>query len=159
MALNSISIRKALKNVASENYDKTNIFYYFLLFFVTALLSLFIPEKPKAEELPVIGLLMLCSFIISLMLNGICTIASHNAIHRKKGVFPNPVKNIGRIFLTSLSCILGNLFWIVVMFLITALVMVPLMFVDKIAAIIVSAIPLLCLATLFIGAYFNFFIS
>ena len=159
MSLSSISIRKAFKNVASENYDKTNIFYYFLLFFVVGLISLFTPDKPNTENLPLYGVLMLCSFIFSIIINGICTIASNNAIHRKRGVFPNPFQEIGKIVITSLSCILGNIFWSVVMLLITALVMVPIMFVDKIAAIIVSAIPLLCLATLFIGAYFNFLIS
>jgi hypothetical protein len=45
------------------------------------------------------------------------------------------------------------------MLVITALVMIPILFVNKIAAVIVAAIPLLCLATLFIGAYFNFLIS
>lgn len=159
MALSSISIRKALKSVASENYDKTNIFYFFILSFIAGLISAFSPQKPKTEDLPLFGLCLLLTIIFSLVVNGIYTLASNNAINRKKGVFPNPLKDFAKIIITSLCMIVGNIFWSIVMLVVTAAFMIPIMFVNKIAAIIVSAIPLLCLATLFIGAYFNFVTS
>lgn len=159
MALSSISIRKALKSVASENYDKTNIFYFFILSFIAGLISAFSPQKPKAEELPFSGMCLLCTIVISLVVIGIYTVASNNAINRKKGVFPNPVKDFGKIIVASLCMIVGNIFWSVVMLVVTAAFMIPIMFVNKIAAVLISVIPLLCLATLFIGAYFNFITS
>ena len=159
MALSSISIRKALKNVASENYDKTNIFYFFILSFLTGLISSFSPQKPKTEELPIFLLCLILTIFFSLLINGIYTVASNNSINRKKGVFPNPIKNFGKIITTSLSMVLGNIFWTIVMFSVTAVVMISIMSISKVAAILVAAIPLLCLATLFIGAYFNFITS
>ena len=159
MALSSISIRKSLRNVSSDLYDKTNIFYYLLISAVVSILSTFIPEKPTVDNVSNVMVVVLLVVILSFLLNGIYTLAINQAIHSKNGVFPNPIKDISKIVIASIYTFLGNFVWVFVMMFVTSAVMVPMLFVNKIAAILVSAIPLFFIATIFIGAYFNFYNS
>ena len=154
-----VSIKQAMKNVSSEGYDKTNIFYYILISSLVCILSSFVPEKPTMEQLPLVLIAAIVIFCFSFLMNGIYTLATHNAICGNLGVFPNPIKDLSKILMSSLFAFVGNLVWIIAMVAVTLLFMVPLMFVNKIAAVLVSAIPLLFVATIFIGAYFNFYHS
>lgn len=149
-----ISIRRALKTVASDNYDKKNIFFYFILVLIPSIFAFSAEEKSNIN--PMISLL---SVLIMLFGNAVYTVAQNNAVHKRKGVFPDILKNITSVFRTAVALFVGNAFWIVLMLIVTAIFMLPLLGVNIAVAIIVSIIPLLILATFYIGAYFNFFIT
>lgn len=149
-----ISIRRAMKVVASDNYDKKNIFFYFLFVLVASIFS-FLSEDKKHPNI-IYSLLFIC---ISFFSNAIYTVATSNAIHKRKGVFPAILKNFLLIFGTGVALSLGSVFWIIIMMIVTAVFVFLLISVNPVVAIIVSAIPLLILATFFVGACFNFIVS
>lgn len=149
-----ISIRGALKTVASDNYDKKNIFFYFIFVLFGSILSFSYEEKANINPL-----ISLFAVLVMLLCNAVYTVAQNNAVHKRKGVFPSILKNVNSIFRTAVALFLGNTFWIILMLLVTAIFMLPLIGVNIAVAIIVSIIPLLILATFYIGAYFNFIIT
>lgn len=149
-----VSIRRALKMVASDNYNKKNIFSYFILVLIGSILSF--SGEEKANINPVISFF---AALVMLLGNAVYTVASNNAVHKSKGVFPDILKNINSVFRTAVALFLGNAFWIILMLIVTAVFMLPLIGVNIAVAIIVSIIPLLILATFYIGAYFNFIIT
>ena len=60
----TISLRTMLKNVASENYDKTNIFLYILIVFLTGVLSgIFVKPTDNPYQMMMSFLVFLIPFL------------------------------------------------------------------------------------------------
>ena len=131
-----VSISKALKNVASEKYDKKNIFLFFVIFFISSITILFLPEEFRNQQLlktmspeQVLALytsqrtitVFIFALIIGLITNGTYLVATNNAIHNKEGVFPNPIKEVGNLMLKSLLYTIGSS---TVVFLITIIALI-----------------------------------
>ena len=120
-----VSIREALKNVASEKYDKKNIFLFFVLLFVSGVIAIFLPEELQNQEVmnkmrpeefwplvfsaKVVSILIISS-LLGLLTAGCIVVATNNAIKCKQGVFPHPFKEVGNLmakgFLYYLGCVI-----------------------------------------------------
>lgn len=150
-----ISIHRAMKVVASDNYDKKNIFLYFLVILVTTILSFSIQDKEHPN--------LICSvllLLISIFSNAIYIVATHNAIHKRKGVFPDILKNFSSICKTGVALSSGSIFWTFSMIIIAGILFFVLHAgINPVVAAVIATILLLILATFCIGACFNFFIS
>lgn len=153
----TISLKTMLKNVASENYDKTNIFLYILIAFLTAVLSgIIIKPTDSPYQMMVSFLVFLIPLmIITIWTSGIIAVASHNAIKRKKGVYPQPFKEIGRLFLQGIIFNVGLSINTTIITLVTAIIMIPLIFIKEWLSIL-AAIPCLFLTFILLGLHFNY---
>lgn len=153
----STSIKKTLKIVASDNYDKTNIFYFFILIFIGGMLG-GLPNLVGSEKsTSLIPLIYLLYFVFSFLIQGIVIIATNNAIYRRKGVFPNPIEYIGKAFKYSFFTFIGYFVNTFMITLICGLIMGLLMQVNTMAAIFVTIPVCLFFTAFLIGAQFNFF--
>ena len=153
----SISIKRMLKIVASENYDKTNIFYYILIGTVSTIIYGFF-MKPSEDILQMVmsaGIGIILLMVASIWTAGIIVKASHNAIKRKKGVFPNPFKEIGSLFLNGLIFNVGISINTTIITLITAIIMIPLIFINPWLSLI-AVIPCLYMTFILLGLHFNY---
>lgn len=120
-----VSIREALKNVASEKYDKKNIFLFFVLLFVSGVIAIFLPEELQNQEVmnkmrpeefwPLVFSakvvpVWVISSLLGLLSAGCLVVATNNAIKCKQCVFPHPFKEAGNLlakgFLYYLGCII-----------------------------------------------------
>ncbi len=153
----AVSIRAALKNVASDNYDKKNIFIYLLLVFIGGLCGGFAPDGKETFK-PEFLLLRVIYFILTLIVAGISTIATNNAIKKRKGVFPNPAQNFSKIVSVAFQYMAGAF---ITLFLPTAFCSVLL----AIAIVInpwtgLFVIPIMFFVLYYwLGLYFNYLIS
>ena len=102
----TISIRTAFSNVASENYDKTNLFFYIILSVLTGICGMFFSDKGSGLTFPVLVIYLFFIFIM----NGIYIMALNNAIHEKNSVIPNLFSDFKEItvngFLNTSGCFL-----------------------------------------------------
>ena len=117
-----VSIRQALKNVASEKYNKKNIFLFFVLLFISGVISIFLPEELQNQEImnkmrpeefwtlvfsaKVVPILIISS-LLGLLSAGCVLVATNNAINCKQGVFPHPFKEAGNLFAKGFLYYLG----------------------------------------------------
>ncbi len=160
MSIDRVSVKKAIKNVASPFYDKKNIFYYFVLIFLSSIIGLFTPEKPQGQEVILSGILLVLACFLSFFINGFYTLALNNSIHKREGVFTNPISSLPQIISVALSALLGNIIWMIVMFVVTAAFMIPLLIYKQyVLAFVIPTIPLLFFVTLYLGAFFNFSVT
>ena len=119
-----ISIQQALKNVASDKYDKQNIFLLFCCIFIfNIIMHLPIQEITSillSNSMTLEAFLSLCSdskfttlmfvgTIIGSFLNGIYIVATNNAINNNKGIFPHPFKEFIKIIISSVKFFFGAL--------------------------------------------------
>ena len=160
MSIDRVSVKKAIKNVASPFYDKKNIFYYFVLIFLSSIIGLFAPEKPQGQDVILFGILLMLACCLSFFINGFYTLALNNSIHRREGVFTNPISSLSQILLVALFSLLGSVIWMIVMFVVTSVFMIPLLIYKQyVLAFVIPTIPLLFLVTLYLGAFFNFSVT
>ena len=118
-----VSIRQALKNVASDKYDKKNIFLYFIVLLIANIIGFFAPEELSNSELlktmsiqellalissPNVIAIVLASVFFAILCNGCILVATHNAINEKEGIFPNIFNEMGNLILKSILYIIGS---------------------------------------------------
>lgn len=118
-----VSIRQALENVASEKYDKKNIFLYFIVLLLANVISLFLPEELSNSEVlktmsipeilaiitePHVIAIIISSIFLAIVCNGCLIVSTHNAINGKEGVFPNIFKDMLNLILKSILYIIGS---------------------------------------------------
>ena len=110
----SIGILKAINTIFSEKYNKKNLALYILLFSIISIIiliiTMFIPET-KIDNFYFDILFSLITMILllfpGLLTTGFIAISTNNAIKLKKGVFPNPIKNLKRIFTIGFKYLAG----------------------------------------------------
>lgn len=140
-----VSISQALKNVASEKYNKQNIFLFFLVILAASITSLFIPTELQNPELmkqlipneiialltspktiiPAIVCVILCLFEL-----GYTLISVNNAIYEKEEICLNPFTNFGKMLAKGFVCSVGSA---IVYILICILAIIPTMLLVKIS--------------------------
>ena len=150
----TISIRTAFSNVASENYDKTNLFFYIILSVLTGICGMFFSDKGSGLTFPVLVIYLFFIFIM----NGIYIMALNNAIHEKNSVIPNLFSDFKEItvngFLNTSGCFL-------ISSILTFVLAVPFFILLKINPFLgLIIIPFVfILGVYFMGFYFNYAIS
>lgn len=154
----AISIRSALKNVASENYNKANIFVYFVLLFIASLCGIFFPQTAEELTSPNSIFAILIYLILIFPITGITITATNNAIRNVKGIFPDITKNFTSILLTGIQYFIGATVSASVMFIICAVIMTCLMAFNPLAGLLILPIALF-FGFLYFGLYFNYIIS
>lgn len=100
-------VKATLRNVFSKNYNKKNILLYYSIFIIAYIVLLILSLKTLQESIfaqVLSGLVLVFTMIFSM---GIYGVAIHNAILKRKGVFPDPYKNIGKAITISLSTLIG----------------------------------------------------
>lgn len=112
-----VSISQALTNVASEKYNKQNIFLFFIIILISGIISLFIPAEIQNPDLmkqlipnEIIALLtapktiitLVLSFIFGMFIIGYNITTINNSIHDREEICPNPFKSFGEILLNGL---------------------------------------------------------
>ena len=168
-----VSIKKALKDVASDKYDKQNIFLYLSTLFIAGILVFFLPEELRNQSMTntmkpedILGLyasaqvisIFIISMFIGLISNGIFCVANNNAIHNKHGVFPNPLKEIGKILTTGLKYFLGSFLVILLIYIVAIVISLVLIKINPLLLILI--IPLvLVLVHIWLCVNFRFYIT
>ena len=114
----AISLRSILKNVASENYDKGNIAVFLLLNAIYGGL-MFSMMANMGNKQTLTALYAIVMLLILVTISGSIGVATHNAINRKKGGFPNVIKDFGLIISTISKTALGGLGVGIILFLIS----------------------------------------
>lgn len=154
----AISIRDAVKNVASVQYDKTNIFYFIILSVILTLLCSFIPEDQNVLFQLNNVILITSYLIIAFFLNGIYITSLNNAINNKEGIISNIINDIKEITSTALKATIGGG---IIMLLMTILICIPFAIFTYINPFLgLFVIPLIFfLGILYIGLFLNFSIS
>ena len=109
----SVKLSSVLKNVASENYDKGNVLTYIILCCITNCIGQSL-NFFKTSNKSLIFIFSIIAIICSIIIVGTSILATNNAIHRKKGVFPNPFKEIGRTILVAIEAgFCSSIFWLI----------------------------------------------
>lgn len=170
--LKPISIRRTLSVVASDSYDKKNIFLFVLLtLFISIFGILFQVYTQKVQDvfksgmdkipdvLPFLLLLLIVGLFFSFWNTGVMLFATNNAIHKDKNVFPNPFKSVVEYLFKGITFSFGFLVNLIIIFILTGLVMTPLIAINPVVAVVVSAIPCLFLTAILLGLHFNYLIS
>lgn len=113
----TISIRQAFSNVASDKYDKGNMFIFFLILLISFIINIIFynpSDVPKLDAKTII--VSLLTFIFCFLCFGIYWVAINNAIKKKNKIFPNlfsDFKYITIVCFRSLllipSCIIAGL--------------------------------------------------
>ncbi|MBQ4122804.1 hypothetical protein IJD44_03655 [bacterium] len=164
----TISIRKAFDNITSDKYDKKNILCCFVLLLISFLCEAFMnalkPGNPKTvstELSTILFYLFLIPIIINFLISGIFLVATNNAIHKKLGVFPNPVLKISKIVFTSFKYIAGGILTFIVLMLPLLFVSIPIcLFPNNVVIMVIFSILgfayMIFSAVMGFGLYFNF---
>lgn len=108
-----ISIRNAIKNILSEKYNKNNLFLYFVLLFISSLISCYI-QFNKGLDISITALLFGMSIIFLIITSGYYCVGVNEAIHKDKDIMPDLFKNIAKIAKTGISYYLSMLLVIIV---------------------------------------------
>ncbi len=153
----AVSIRMALKNVASENYDKKNIFIYLAILFISGLCVGFIPDEKNSFKVEYL-VLYLVYFILLFIAMGINIIATNNAIRKRKGVFPNPVENIGKVLSTSFQYMGGSFITLILPCIVCSVLLSVAIVINPWAGLLVIPIMLFVLY-FWLGLYFNYLVT
>ena len=162
----TISIRKAFDNITSDKYDKKNILCCFVLLLISFLCQAFMnalkPGNPKTvstELSTILFYLFLISIIINFLTSGIFFVATNNAIHKKLGVFPNPVLKIRKIVFTSFKYFAGAILTSIVLMLLFLSIPIDLFPNNVVIMVIFSILSfayMIFSAVMVFGLYFNF---
>lgn len=102
----SISVQQCFVNVASDKYNKENLFAYFLISLVNMVcpIILFTLEPSQLQ----IGIFVLIILVLSSIFSlGIYYVALHNAINFRKEIFPNPMQDAMKILVIFFK----TMFW------------------------------------------------
>lgn len=150
-----ISIKKALKNVASENYDKTNILFYFVLLFISGLLGSVMEYCKNSKSFGLFGIVFIFIVLITILSVGVVTLATNNAFKRKKGVFPSLTNDFSKVLKNGFLYCTGSSLTVMVMIIPITILMAVLMFINPLLGLL-TIIPSFYLAYIFFGLYFNF---
>lgn len=140
-----VSISQALKNVASEKYNKQNIFLFFILILITGLIYFLLPVKLQDPELmkqlipnevidlltsPKTLIIAIANFILSLLILGFTITATNNAVNEREEICLNPFTNFGKMLAKGFVCSVGSA---IVYILICILAIIPTMLLVKIS--------------------------
>ncbi len=154
----SISIRTALKNVASEQYNKTNLFFYIVLIFLCGLCGLFVPDGNVKTINSTMAAGILFYLIICFIMGGMYVVSVNNAILNKDGIIPNLFSEIKEIISKGLLYFIGCCVVMTIMMLIILVPFIILLVIQPLLGLIV--IPLIfILGIYYLGFYFNFLSS
>ncbi len=151
----SISIRTAVKNVASEAYNKTNLFYYVLLIFISGICCIFLPSDKSISINKISIIAIIIYFLTCFLCSGLFTLSVNNSINNKEGIIPNLFADIKQIlqkgFYTFAGCFIISF---IMTLLITILFFLLIMIQPLLGLIIIPFVFILGLY--FFGLYFNF---
>ena len=150
----SISIPNAINTILSENYNKKYIGIFGLFLLIFPILTYIMGISTDTTNIPMILLIQPFILFISLYIAGTITLANHNAICRKKGVFPD-FSHIVEILLCGVKFILGHLILLVVAVLALAGPMLTL----GTSGLILSTCVGIILFLVYIGLSLNFYYS
>ena len=162
-----ISIKKTAKIVASNNYDKKNIFIYFALNLVLAIILSFtmptdiMTPQDMMKNLDKLIISVIISIIGGLWVSGVGLVSYNNAIRRQKGVIPNSFTDIGRYYITALAYGFGLWINLILITAITFVLAYPIAQLTNSPTITFWAllIPCLFLVSILFGTIFNFYTS
>ncbi len=154
----SISIRAAFKNVASENYNKTNLFYYIILIILCGICGLFVPEENAKTFNYATASAFLFYLIICFVMSGIYIVSINNAIYNKDGIIPNLFSDILKIIAKGFANLVGCFTVSLIMMIIIAVPFVILLAIMPLLGLLVIPV-IFILGVYFLGLYFNFVIS
>ena len=151
----SISIRAAVKNIASESYNKKNLFYFIVLIFISGICGTFFPSE-NIQEINSTGIFALTVYLLLCFLSGGIYISSaNNAIFNKQGIIPNLFTDIKQIIVNAISYFAGCF---AIFFIMSLLIFIPFFILVMIQPLLgLLIIPLVFLFGLyFLGFYFNY---
>ena len=151
----SISIRAAVKNVASESYNKKNLFYFIILIFISGICGIFFPTGniSQINNINIIAIIIYC--LACFLSGGLFVLSINNAINNKIGIIPNLFAEIKQIsekgFYNFAGCF-------IISFIMTLLITIPfflLIMIQPLLGLII--IPFVFIFGLyFLVLYFNF---
>lgn len=150
----SISIRKAFRSVASDNYNKTNLSLYLVLLFVIGILASFFAKDGKNLSAEMI-ILLLVYFFACILIAGVNAIAINNAMKKIKGVIPNLIDDIASITKIGFQYSVGAFLSAFLMVIVCGAVMFIFMKIFPLLGLIILPLALF-LAVLYFGLYFNY---
>ena len=154
----TISIRETLKNVASDKYNKTNIFYFIILSVITTILGSFLPEDPNILLQLNNILLIIFYLLFAFILNGIYMVSLNSAINNKKEIIANIINDIEQITTAGLKSAIGGGIVCILMIILIAIPFAILIYLNVFLGLLV--IPLiLALGIIYIGLFLNFSVS
>lgn len=151
----SISIRAAVKNVASEAYNKTNLFYYILLIFISGICGIFFPSENTIaiSKLSIIAIIIYC--LTCFFCGGLYTLSVNNSINNKEGIIPNLFADIKLILSKGFFYFVGCFAVFLIMSILVAIPFMILLMINPLLGLL--TIPLVfVLGIYFLGFYFNF---
>lgn len=161
----AISIKRTARIIASDNYDKKNIFIFFALnLIISTIITFAIPLKITTyqqiiENISSIITVSIIAIIGGFWVSGVALTSYNNAIKRQKGVVPNSFNNIGIYYLNGLMYGVGVTINILLITAITFIIAIPLSQLTTNYWLIFSVllIPCLFLVMIFFGTIFNFY--
>ena len=155
----AISIRSTLKNVSSDKYNKTNIFYFIILSLISTILGSFIPED-KDNLIQINSIIITsCYFVISYIINGFYITSLNNAIKNRNGIVANIINDIDVIFHTALKSTVGGGINTILMGILLFIVFNIFFNTNKYLGIIFTTFILVLFCFLYIGLFLNFSIT